>query len=98
MSAALTLAILIMIAGGAGESSREIVLTGRVTVRASEPHTMLVIASEERGDVRLIGGLAEEIRERYQGRVLRVSCRMVNETSGPGFPAEAEVKKILDVR
>ncbi len=98
MTAALALTFMIMIASGSGESSRDIVLTGRVTVRGSEPHTMLVIASEERGDVRLIGSLAEEIRERCQGRIVRVSCRMTNEKSGPGFPAEAEVKKILDVK
>jgi len=91
-------ALLALIAAGSAEPPGALVLTGRVTVRGSEPHTTLVMASAERGDVQLGGKLANEIRSRHQGRVVEVRCRIVREAKGPGFPAEAEVLKIVSVK
>ncbi len=98
MKALLPFALLVLIAAGSGEPPGTVVLTGRVTVRGSEPHTMVVIASVQRGDVQLSGRLAEQIRSRHQGRVLEVRCRILREALGPGFPAEAEALKILSVK
>ena len=90
-------ALLVLIAAGSGEPPGTVVLTGRVTVRGSEPHTVVVIASAERGDVELTGRLEPEIRARHQGRVLTLRCRIVREAIGPGFPAQAEALKIVSV-
>jgi hypothetical protein len=98
MKALTPLLLLVLIAAGSGEPPGTVVLTGRVTVRGSEPHTIVVIASAERGDVQLSGRLAGEIRSRHQGRILEVRCRIVREALGPGFPAEAEVLKILKAK
>ena len=91
-------ALLLLIAAGSSDPPGTIVLTGRVTVRGSEPHTMVVIESAERGEVQLSGALAGEIRAKHQGRVVQLRCRMVREALGPGFPAEAEVVRILNVK
>ncbi len=98
MKALLPFALLALLAAGIFEPPGTIVLTGRATIRGNEPHTQVVIASAERGDVQLTGPLAQEIRSRHQGQLLELRCRLVRETTGPGFPAEAEVVKILKVR
>lgn len=98
MKALLPIAALLLIAAGLAEPPGTIVLTGRATIRGNEPHTQVVIASAERGEVQLTGKLAEEIRARHQGKLLELRCRLVREATGPGFPAEAEVVKILKVR
>jgi hypothetical protein len=90
--------LFLFVAAGGGEPDGAITLRGEVTVRGSEPHTMVVIASAERGDVELTGPLAAELRARHQLRWVEVRCRITAEAAGPGFPARAEVLKIVRVR
>jgi hypothetical protein len=96
--AGLPLLFLLLLGAGSGERDGGITLSGEVTVRGSEPHTMVVIASAERGDVELTGPLAGALRSRHQGRLVEVRCRITAEAVGPGFPARAEVLRIVRVR
>ena len=73
-------------------------VSGRVSVKGSEPHTYLVLVSEERGAFTIVGPLKEEIRRNYQGKYLKVRGRIVE---GPGLPVphpQLEVLEILEVR
>lgn len=70
--------------------------TGRAVVKGSEPHTRIVLVTEE-ADYALTGPLAEKIRADYQGYTLVVAGEIRKEALGPGFPAELEVTEILEV-
>ena len=87
----------ILLAAGVS-ACRSATFQGKVAVRGSEPHTYLSLLSEEGRDAALVGPLAAEIEANFQGRYIRVEGRIVKEATGPGFPAEIEVVKILEVR
>ena len=84
------------VSGQEGESAIDlIVLVGRVAIKGSEPHTMVVLtAVSETGrkvDYQLVGPLMAEIGRKYQNKTVRLRGRIVREPVGPGFPAQFEV-------
>ena len=64
-------------------------VTGRVIVTGSEPHTILVLDTEE-AYYQLVGEHADALW-RLQGRQVTVRGRVVGRAHGPGFPARLEV-------
>ncbi len=91
------LVTLILIAAGTS-SCRSVTFHGKVAVRGSEPHTYLSLLSADKGEAALVGPLRDEIEANYQGRYIKVEGRVVKKAAGPGFPAELEVIRILEVR
>lgn len=87
------LSLLLLTATGC---SADKVLSGRVTLAGSAPHSYVRILSAQT-EYRLVGPQEQQLREQWQGREVRVDGRVVKEAIGPGFPAEFEVKHIEEI-
>jgi len=86
-----------------GKIGGTVVLKGTVRVTGNEPFTRLVLTVPDTreghgrsADHLIEGPLAEEIRSRYQGRVLTVEGRSCEERP-PGIPFCIEPVKILKI-
>lgn len=66
-------------------------ITGKLSVKGSEPFSYLALSGHEGKVYKLTGPRAEELRT-HQGEKVTVTARITKEAVGPGFPAEAEVE------
>ena len=73
-------------------------LEGKITVKGSEPHTYLVLVTEDQTDYKIAGKFHDEILKNYQQKILKVKGKIVRDAMGPGFPAELEVLKIISIK
>ena len=71
--------------------------TGRVSVKGNEPHSYVVLVTQDDTAYRLVGDLAPRIRKEYQNMTIVVRGCIVKEAVGPGFPAELHVEEIVRV-
>ena len=77
---------------------------GKVAVKGNEPFTYVALVEGGGTEYSIIGPLKIEIREKYQGRYLKVQGRIIRpgpssgSPSKPGPPVELEVLEILEVR
>lgn len=82
---------------------------GKVAVKGNEPFTYVALVADENVEYSIVGPLKSEIREKYQGRYLKVRGRIIRSgpsvgspskpgPSTPGPPVELEVLEILEVR
>jgi len=77
---------------------------GKVAVKGNEPFTYVALVGGGGTEYSIIGPLKIEIREKYQGRYLKVQGRIIRPgpssgiPSKPGPPIELEVLEILEVR
>ena len=65
-------------------------ITGRVVVTGSDPLVILVIVTDANEQYELVGEQADPLWDLQQLQVT-VRGRVVQEASGPGFPAQLEV-------
>ena len=72
-----------------------VTFSGRVAVKGNEPHTYIVLITEDT-EYSIVGDLAGEIRSEYQNKIITVTGKIVKKAI-PGKPAELEVYKILKV-
>ena len=72
---------------------------GKVAVKGNEPFTYVALVADGNVEYSIVGPLKIEIREKYQGRYLKVRGRIVRPSRPkPGPPAGLEVLEILEVR
>ena len=74
----------------APESEEMVAVTGRVVVTGSDPFVILVIVTDTNEQYELVGEQADPLWDLQQLQVT-VRGRVVQEASGPGFPAQLEV-------
>ena len=74
----------------APEPDEMISITGRVVVTGSDPLVILVIVTDANEQYELVGEQADPLWDLQQLQVT-VRGRVVQEASGPGFPAQLEV-------
>ena len=74
----------------APEPDEMISITGRVVVTGSDPLVILVIVTDTNEQYELVGEQADPLWDLQQLQVT-VRGRVVQEASGPGFPAQLEV-------
>ena len=68
--------------------------TGTVKVTGSDPHLQLVLVTEDM-HYEIVGDLKGELWQQQQ-RTVSVQGTVVREAAGPGFPAQLEVRRILE--
>ncbi len=78
------------VAPAAPEPEEMISITGRVVVTGSDPLVILVIVTGANEQYELVGEQADPLWDLQQLQ-LTVRGRVVQEASGPGFPAQLEV-------
>ncbi|MBN1647602.1 MAG: hypothetical protein JW874_06185 [Spirochaetales bacterium] len=86
-------------AGGREEKpadGKTIVLEGRIALTGNEPHTALVLITADR-QYRISGKLLPEIREKYQGRTVRLEAVLVRGPTLPLLGSEIDVIKLIRV-
>ena len=71
-----------------------VTLSGRVAVKGNEPHTYIVLITDDTEYI-IVGDLAGEIRREYQKKIITVKGKIVKKAI-PGKPAELEVFEILN--
>ena len=77
---------------------------GKVAVKGNEPFTYVALVEDGGTEYSIIGPLKIEIKEKYQGRYLKVQGRIIRpdpsagSPARPGPPVELEVLEILEVR
>lgn len=88
---------------GTGPGGREdeqgdglIELTGKLSVKGSEPHTMLVLTTSRGEAYQIVGDLEAVLRGNFQYRTVTLRGEVVKEAIGPGFPAQFEAVEILN--
>jgi hypothetical protein len=67
---------------------------GRIAVKGNEPFTYVALVEQSGREFTIAGPLQTEIRERYQGRYLKVRARILDS----GRPLELEVLEVLEAR
>ena len=102
----LTLCLALTSCSASGDAVRKngeiFVLKGKVRVVGNEPFTRLVLTVPPAGeggrpaDHVVTGPLAEELRSRYQGKIVSVECRRCAD-SGPGRLPCIEPERIVGV-
>ena len=81
-----------------------VIVQGKVAVKGNEPFTYVALVADENVEYSIVGSLKIEIREKYQGRYLRVRGRISRSDarapspSKPSPPVRLEVLEILEVR
>jgi hypothetical protein len=69
-------------------------ITGKIAVKGNEPHTYVVIVTEDKREYRITGDLEPEIRKNYQQKRVIVDAVIVKESDSPLIPTEIDVLKI----
>ena len=70
-------------------------ITGKLSVKGSAPHTMLVLTTSGGREYQIVGDLEAELRDEYQYRTVTLKGEVVKQAVGPGFPAQFEAVKIV---
>ena len=81
----------------APESEEMVAVTGRVVVTGSDPFVILVIVTHTDAEYELVGEQADPLWDLQQLQVT-VRGRVVQEASGPGFPAQLHVDSFTVAR
>ena len=83
---------------GGFEETALVTLSGRIAIKGSMPHTMVVLTvtdgSGKKTDYQIVGPLGEEIGRLHQNRLVTIRGRIVREALGPGFPAQLEADSV----
>ena len=82
---------------GTPEPDEMISITGRVVVTGSDPLVILVIVTDANEQYELVGEQADPLWDLQQLQVT-VRGRVVQEASGPGFPAQLHVDSFTVAR
>ncbi len=68
---------------------------GRILLQGSEPHTNLIIKTEDGISYKIIGELEKKLRDNHQREVLVLLGCVRTKAKGPGFPTQFEVLKVV---
>ena len=69
----------------------DITLTGKISVKGSEPHTYLCLTTLNRVDFKLIGPISNQIRQKYQSQTLIIMGTVTSPAIGPDMPVTVDV-------
>jgi hypothetical protein len=83
----------VSVCSGGSEEEAIVTLSGKITVKGSEPNTYLALTAADGTIYELNGKAAVELREEYQNRLVELRGRIVKDTLGPGMPARVEVSE-----
>ncbi len=73
-------------------------ITGKLSVKGSAPHTMLVLTTSRGTEYEIVGELEAQLRKEYQYRTVTLKGEVVKQAIGPGFPAQFEATKLIGAR
>ena len=71
-------------------------IEGRVAVAGNAPFTYVRVIAQDDIEYKLVGPKADILRRSWQGRIVRLEGKVVKEAIGRGFPAEFEVRSLVE--
>lgn len=79
----------------AGEAADTGTITGRITIKGSEPKTFVALTTEAGTVYEITGPLTGRLQEEYQYRTVTLEGALVRTSAGPGMPAQFRAEKIV---
>ena len=70
-------------------------ITGKLSVKGSAPHTMLVLTTSRGTEYEIVGELEAQLRKEYQYRTVTLKGEVVKQAIGPGCPTHFEAVEIV---
>lgn len=74
---------------------QHITLTGKITVKGSEPRTFTALTAEDGAVYEISGPLAGQLAREYQYVTVTLEGELVRQSAGPGMPARFRAEKIV---
>ena len=87
-------------AGGIGqgtpaEPGESGTITGKISVKGSEPKTFVALTTEDGTVYEITGPLKERLQEEYQYKTVTLEGELLRTSSGPGMSAQFRAEQIV---